>query len=208
MLLNILYSFLGSTILLFLSLFIYKRLAKHYSKIKANAECWWLPEWNCWRFVIKNTNSKDTLNNIKYRTWFRHIKPATSGSSVKSFVDKDLIAGERIILPKDQDLPIFCFRVEEATNKLVFIHTDKLGEPIDKYTLTSNFDAIMIEFQLKIVKLGIIKFEIIREFTLPARLQLNQCPILTLAYFMTHQANEEKCINLFYQSAEAVSSHT
>lgn len=92
------------------------------------SDLWWIPGWNCWRFIVPNMKGPANLWDIEYRCWLREIIPERTGCSVKSFRDIELDAQQRIILPTGQDLPILCFRFERRENNLVFLHTDKFGK--------------------------------------------------------------------------------
>lgn len=104
---SIFFSFLGSALVVGLLYFCYWVSSQHVSRKKAYAKCWWLPGWNCFRFVIRNMRGKNNLILIKYRGWLRSIKPSIVGCSTPTFVDTELISGERILLPGayEKDLP-------------------------------------------------------------------------------------------------------
>jgi hypothetical protein len=120
---DIFISFLGSVAVVLLLYFLYWLSSRSCSRNRAYAQCWWLPGWNCFRFVIRNMHSKVNLICVRHRAWLRATKPPITGCSVKSFVDTEITSGERILLPNEQDLPVLCFRLENNGNRLV--HTDK-----------------------------------------------------------------------------------
>lgn len=173
-LLSILSSFIGSVLVVWTMYKIYARSSRKLSEEKPYAECWWLPAWNCFRFVIRNMDSQEPVFSVKYRSWLRTVKPGGPGSSVNSFVDTELTSDERILLPPSQDLPVVCFRIEEKNGNLRFVHTDKLGTPCSTFQLTSEFEGLNVEYYLRVqlrvsrwLRRLIFKHEITRAFSIP-----------------------------------------
>ena len=205
---SIIWSSLGSALFVFVTLLLYRRMAKKYSNGKAYAECWWLPAWNCFRFVIRNIGSNDTLYSIKYRAYIRNTTDMKSGSSVESYSDHDLNLGERIILRGGEDLPVLCFRIKKKGNKFIFIHTNKFGLKINKYPIAIFNDTIVVEYQLKILRFGFIHFEVTREFTIPSQYQYGGCLIVPIGYFLSEQNQNEHEVGLIFKTAETVSINT
>lgn len=108
---------------------LYIMSATHARWRIANAGCWWLPSANAFRFVIRNIPRRTNLSAIRYRAWLRRVVPASSTMSVRTFVDTELVQGERLLLPGRQDHPVICFRMEIVGQSLKFVVTDKMGEP-------------------------------------------------------------------------------
>lgn len=164
---DILLSAIGSTFVLAVLYHLYWISFRHCSAKRAYAQCWWLPDWNCFRFVIRNMHSEENLMSIKYRAWLRSIQPARLGSSVKTFEDKEIASGERILLYGRQDLPVLCFRFEHHGNDIKFVRTDKFGTLIGLYDIKSEEGSLMIEYYLKIQSWFLFKHEIARVFEIP-----------------------------------------
>src|SRR5437764_256796 len=66
---------------------------------RAMAACWWLPIWRCFRLVIRNMDRAHPITALRYRVWLREARAATAGSSSKTWVDRELAYGDRILLP-------------------------------------------------------------------------------------------------------------
>lgn len=201
---SIIFSFLGSAAVVLLLYLSYWLSSRHCSREKAYAECWWLPGWNCFRFVIRNMHSEDDLSSIKYRAWLRSIKPATKNCSVRTFMDNDIVLGERILLPRGQDLPILCFRFEEQENKVKLIHTDKLGKPINVYDLSPSVDSLKVEYYLKLRSWFLFKHEVIRIFEIPHYLTVEQKEVNVFEHLLTRQQKNEQRILMVFKTAEVV----
>lgn len=233
---DILNSFLGSVAAAVavagLLYFLYRRSSQRCSTEKAYLECWWLPSRKCFRYVIRNMYTKDALFCIKYRAWLREYWPPVDGCSVGTFVDTEIVSGERILLPgrKDspvllpksveselgitissprggQDLPVLCFRFECTENDLKFIHTDKLGNQIgEPYNIGSNVDSLMIEYYLKITSWFHLKHEIVRIFRIPrwGRKKQDNTKVDIFEWFMKKQSGLEQEIPLVVKESEVV----
>lgn len=237
---SIFFSFLGSAVVVGLLYFCYWISSRHVSRKKAYAECWWLPGWNCFRFVIRNMRDKNNLTLIKYRSWLRSIKPSIPGCSTPTFVDTELTTGERILLPgayeKDlpkkkiervvilikrrvmkwikgeeipldggQDLPVLCFRFEDNEGNLKFIHTDKLGTPINTYNISSETDSLKIEYYLKLQSWFLFKHEIVRTFEIPHYLPVDGKKVDVFRYLLKRiQTKGERSVRLVFLTAEDI----
>lgn len=170
---NILFSFVGSALVVLLLYFFYWLSSYRCSRNRAYAECWWLPGWNCYRFVIRNRYSKDNLLSIKYRAWLRVIQPAKEGCSVRTLMDTELVSDERTLLPAGQDLTVLCFRFEKLGYTLKFIQTDKFGKPTKVMDMMMdishkrNIESINVEYYLKLKSWFLFKHEIARAFVIP-----------------------------------------
>jgi len=145
-------SFIGSAFLAFLLVFLYKRSGKKYRRNQLFArDLWWLPGWKCWRFVIRNMEGRSSLHSLRFKAWLREIEPNRPGCSVNTFLDNDLTEGHRFLLPKEQDLPILCFRFEANGDKFEFIKTNKLGDPESRFTLQPGRDYyLMAEYTFQV----------------------------------------------------------
>ena len=203
---SILFSFLGSAVVVVLLYFLYWLSSRRCSRERAYAECWWLPGWNCFRFVIRNMHSEDDLSSVKYRAWLRSIESATQNCSVNTFVDNDIVSGERILLPRGQDLPILCFRFEQHGNMMKLIHTNKLGKPINVYDLGPSVDSLKVEYYLKLRSWFLFKHEIVRIFEIPHYLTTvegKEEDIFDLHFFKKQQQDEHR-IQTTFKTAEVI----
>jgi hypothetical protein len=120
---------------------------------------WWLPPWNCYRLVLRNIEGAREYTDIAYRSWIREVELDRPGCSVKSFADKDLTHGERILLPVGQDLPTICFRLEPEADRFKVICTDKFGTPLLEHTPTRNPQGIYLELRLRAQRWGLLKHD-------------------------------------------------
>lgn len=202
--LSIIFSLVGSAAVLLLLYFLYwlsSRLCLHE---KAYAECWWLPGWNCFRFVIRNMHSENDLSSVRYRAWLRSIKPATKNCSVNTFIDSDIVSGERILLPRGQDLPILCFRFKKQGNMLQLIHTDKLGKPINVHDLSPSVDSLKVEYYLKVRSWFLFKHEVVRAFEIPYYRTVKQKEVNVFEYLLAKQKENEQRIPIVFKTAEVI----
>jgi len=211
LLLSFVVSFAGSAVVLivFYSLFVYS--SRYASRKRAYARLYWLPAWQCFRFVIRNMESKDSLIGTNYRAWLRSIRPSREGSTVKTFVDVALESGERILLPGVQDLPVICFRFEDGENGLKLVHTNKLGEPIHQYDLTSEVDSLKIEYTVKIrgwSLFKIFKHEIVRTFEVSHYLEAKGKKMNAFRYLLNKQEQKEQRIPIVFLTSEDITITT
>lgn len=152
------------------------------------AECWFLPRWNCFRLVIRNIPGHHTLHFIKWRIWLRQVTLRQAGCSVDTYVDTDIGLGERIFLPMGQDLPMTCFRFQESKGDIRLIVTDKLGTPLNAYEL-NNVDSIMAEYHVTVRHWFVFRHDVNRIVLMPlAKEQIKGRPIDFLRdYYLTKQ---------------------
>src|SRR5439155_18434685 len=83
---------------------LYPLVYRAEARKRATAACWWLPIWRSFRLVVRNMDGKDPVTAVRYRIWLRQAKPAIAGSSVITWLDRDLAESERILLPRREDL--------------------------------------------------------------------------------------------------------
>jgi hypothetical protein len=147
---------------------LYLVSAKHAAATIATAECWWLPAANCYRFVIRNIPRHANLFGIRYRAWVRRTVPPSEGISVETYLDTDLLDGERLLLPGRQDLPVLCFRLEASGVVLKLVVTDKIGVPAGKEEeIGEDVKSLMVEFSVRARTWGLFKHEITRLYAVP-----------------------------------------
>ena len=207
MLINILCSFIGSVILVIISFYVYYKLSQYYSKKTICSDCYWIPEFKCWKFMIKNFSSNETFFNIKYSSWISKVD--SSSPFMVSYIKDELSHGERNIISVFENIPVICFRIEKINNQFVFFLTDQFGNTIKKYPDIIQYSIINIEYQLKIIKLGIIKFEINREYSIPTNNRFDSCQVHVPNIFdyMKYQGNKEIRKNFFSKQAEIFSTN-
>ena len=202
---EIFFSFVGSALVICTLYFLYWLSVQLSTKSQAYAECWWLPGWNCFRYVIRNIPNENSLMSIKYRSWFRKVLDPRPGSSVKTLVDTDISCGERIVLPGKQDLPVLCFRFERQGEKLKFIHTDKSGNPFQMYDIEPDLDSLMLEYNLKIQAWYLFKHDVFRLFIIPRRVQVKlKGDVDLFEYLLSCQGDSERKIPLVFRAAEEI----
>lgn len=146
---------------------LYWASAAYARRHVATAECWWLPGANTFRFVIRNIPRKGNLFNLRYRAWLRRDIPATDDISVGTFVDDDLLDGERLLLPGGQDLPIVCFRLEAASHGFKFVRTDKMGTAQDTRAIDDDTVRLMVEFSARARTWFLFKHDVSRLYVVP-----------------------------------------
>jgi hypothetical protein len=96
-------------------------ILKKYSAREGRPQLWYLPPGN------------KTLSDIKYRVRVREVVPACDGSSVATLCDTDLIEVSDTFLFPGTDQILVSFQLKKSDNgKLLVIHTDKLGEKVEK----------------------------------------------------------------------------
>ena len=141
----------------------------------ASLECWWNPDFQTWRIVIRNINSDFTLLDTTYRAWYRLYHRAANNATVITYDDHLLSDGNRVVLPRSQDLPLLCFRLAESAGALVMIVTDKLGVQSARIELRSEQNqAILCEYSTHVVVWRLFKISISRLFMLPDHVELEE----------------------------------
>lgn len=206
-LINILCSFLGSVILVLISFYVYYKLSQYYSKKTICSDCYWIPKFKCWKFMIKNFSSHETFYNIKYSSWISKVDP--SSPFMVSYIRDELSNGERSIISVFDNIPVICFRIEKINNQFTFFLTDQFGNTIKKYSDIIEYDFINIEYQLKIIKLGFVKFEINRQYSIPTNNKFDSCldHVPNIIDYMKYQENKEIRKNFFSKQAEIFSTN-
>ncbi len=127
-------------------------IVKWSSSHDGNPELWYLPSYG-FRLVIRNLPRKKKLFDIKYRSFTRKIIPSNVGSSVKSYIDTELINREDFFLYPGIDQILISFKlISEPNNKVIFIHTDKLGNELSRKSLT-EFDKLISDYTASIKNL-------------------------------------------------------
>ncbi len=154
---------LGAVFLLWL---LYAATARWARKHVATAECWWLPGANSFRFVLRNMPSKTNLSGVRYRVWLRTDAQARDDISVTTLLDDNLAEGERLLLPAGQDLPLICFRFQEAGSDLELLITDKMGVQKDSRRIAHPTSRLMIEFSARARTLQLFKHEVTRLYAI------------------------------------------
>jgi hypothetical protein len=134
---------------------------------KASAELWWLPAWKCFRLVLRNIPVRYEVTDIRSRAWLRDVVPRRDGSSVNSFKDVNLACAERVVLSRDDDYPIVCFRLQKQNEDFHFVLTDKFGVEFGTYALSKEFEELLIEYSAKVQTWNLLKYEINRMFVFP-----------------------------------------
>ena len=134
----------------------------------------YLPDFG-FRLVIRNLPRKNTLSDIKYKTYVRRIVPASFGASVTMYDDKDLVVVDDFFLFAGTDQVLISFKLAKrnGSEKLYFVHTDKLGNDkewiaIDDITfLISDYTANienLFNFDVKVAKHVRVKADLLKEF--------------------------------------------
>jgi hypothetical protein len=119
---------------------------KSFAKKEGQLELWYLPDYG-FRFVIRNIPNKKVLSDIKYKISLRKVLPSSSGSSVGTFYDSEVIKGDDFFLLPGTDKILFSFQIEERSiDNLDLIFTDKLGNEPRRYSL-NDFNMIICEYE-------------------------------------------------------------
>jgi hypothetical protein len=161
------FSVLSSLTAIAMIYLLYIMSATYARRRIANAECWWLPGVGAFRFVVRNIPRRANLSGIRYRAWLRGVVPASDTVSVKTFVDTELVQGERLLLPGRQDHPVICFRLEMLGQILNFVVTDKMGGPEKSLPIDDEGVSLMIEFSVRARTWFLFKHEITRLYSIP-----------------------------------------
>jgi hypothetical protein len=142
------------------------------------------------------------LTDITYRAWLREVRPSRPGSSVNTFVDTELKGGHRILLPTGNDYPVLCFRFERCGEKLRFVHTDKMGQPIHSHEVTEEFEKVVVEYSVKVQTWGLLKHEIRRILVIPS-LAEDEGDVLQYLSSMQKEGRE-RLVPLMFSEAEEI----
>jgi hypothetical protein len=168
---NFIASFFGSLTAIALVYSAYLASACWCANRVAKAGAWWLPGVKSFRFVIRNIPRRGNLTAIRFRVWLRTVVERTPEISVDTYVDSDILTGERILLPGRQDLPLLCFRFETAGSDLSLAVTDKLGQPTGKFTIGREVDFLMFEYSVRARNWYLFKHDISRIYAVPQYLE-------------------------------------
>jgi hypothetical protein len=164
---GLLLNFAGSVAALIVLYGLYIWCSFRSSRDKASAELWWLPAWKCFRLVIRNIPAGYEITDIRSRAWLRDVVPSGPGSSVNSFRDADLVRSDRIMLSREDDYPLVCFRLEKMSDGFTLVLTDKFGTEIESHELSKEFREFLVEYSAKVQTWGLLKYEINRTYVLP-----------------------------------------
>lgn len=205
---NVLASLVAAAIVALLVYRVYVRSASHLKRHRLFAkDLWWLPGWNCWRFVVRNMEGKANLREIEYQCWLREIVPAKAGSSVKSFRDTELTAGRRILLPGGQDLPVLCFRFAERDGNLLLAHTDKFGVLLGEFELTGGSKwELKVEYFLETDSSMHLPHRVRRVLTIPEMAGGKDGEVNCFRRLLGRQNDQECTVPLVFTAAEQVST--
>jgi hypothetical protein len=140
-----------------------------FSSNKASAEVWWLPAWNCFRFVIRNIPYGYEVTDIRSTAWLRDLIPSRDGSSVNSFKDTELTHDGRLMLATNQDYPLLCFRLRRVNDSYHFVLTDKFGTEIKSCELSEEFKQLVVQYSAKLQTWKLFKYECSRTYVIPYR---------------------------------------
>ena len=165
-------SALGSFFAIVMVYALYICSAEYCKSHKAMAECWWLKDARSFRFVIRNMSGSTNLTDIRFRVWMRTIIPSAEGISVKTLVDAEVESGERLLLPRRQDLPLLCFRFEQADSAVALLITDKRGAVLRNFAVPSDLNYLMFEYTARTRHWYLFKHEISRIYALPQYKQI------------------------------------
>ena len=120
-------------------------LLKKSSRRDGMPELWYLPKYG-FRLVIRNMPRNRTLSNINQETYLRKVVPASSGTSVATYMDTLLLKRGDLFLFPGNDQILICFSIEgESIDTLEFIVTDKLGGEKERFPL-SSFDRLIVNY--------------------------------------------------------------
>ena len=117
-------------------------LLKRFALREGRPELWFLPRWG-FRLVIHNITGKKTLSDIRYRALLRRGIPAGDGSTVVTFEDQVLLERDDYFLFPGADQVLLSFSVERVPEGLVLIHTDKLGNEANRFSVTRDHRLIV-----------------------------------------------------------------
>jgi hypothetical protein len=146
---------------------------KSMTKKEGQPALFYLPDYG-FRLVIRNLPRKKTLSDIKYKTYVRRIVPASTGASVATYEDKNLVIVDDFFLFGGIDQVLISFKLakKKGSEKLYFVHTDKLGNEkewiaIDDITFliseyTANIENLF-NFDVKVAKHVRIKADLLKE---------------------------------------------
>lgn len=198
-------SVLSSLIAIAVLYLLYMVSAVYAKRCVAKAECWWLPGAGTFRFVIRNIPRTSNLFDVRYRSWLRKVVQASDTMSVSTFVDTDVIQGERLLLPGRQDQPVICFRLEADGQGLRFIVTDKMGNAEGSWLIDDESVSLMVEFSVRARMWFLFKHEISRLYSIPQyrTLRGERCNVFR-EYLLPMQRSAEQQMKSVLQFADEV----
>jgi hypothetical protein len=175
-LLNILWSFLGSSLVIG-ALLLYAKLAPRLHNLSTigQVETWFVIGSTWWtnRLVLRNIPGESSLFEVRWHVWLREvIPPSPPGVSPATNLDTDLSTGERLMLPGrgphggGEDQTLLSFRIEPSMDGHKLVITDKLGNSNTSYDAT-KFECIHVQCQFQIRHRPLVKHLVTRWYVVP-----------------------------------------
>jgi hypothetical protein len=125
--------------------------------------------------------------------------------SVDTFIDTELAQGERLLLPRRQDQPIICFRLEAVGQDFNLIVTDKMGNPEGSRPVDDQTASLMVEFSARARTWFLFKHDISRLYAIPQfRVIANHRHNVFREYLLPIQSSHEQQMKSVLQYADEV----
>lgn len=207
LLLGVLASMVATVVVALILFLFYSNSARSLKRNRTFAQdLWWLPKWQCWRFVIRNMKGDACLYDVEFRSWLREIEPADVDSSVSSFRDFALENGRRVLLPQGQDLPILCFRLERKDAALQVTKTDKFGTAAQSFPITTGLDyELKAEYAFTLTPPSQVAHRVRRLLTIPGSLEREGRRLSLFSYLEARQSRTEASVAVVFTEDEQIS---
>ncbi len=122
-----------------------------------------------------------------------------------TFVDAEVESGERLLLPRRQDLPLLCFRFERAGSALALLITDKRGAVLRTFSVPFDLNYLMFEYSARTRNWYLFKHEISRIYVLPQYKQIDgERRNVFTEYFLALQSGAERQAKSVLKFAEEI----
>jgi hypothetical protein len=123
-------------------------ILKRSSKRDGNPELWYLPDYG-FRLVIRNIPRKRIFSGIKYRALLRRKHLPSRGATVRTLEDRQILNKEDFFLFPGTDQVLISFRLEIDDKYVLFIHTDKISNEIERFQLGKK-DSLIVDYSATI----------------------------------------------------------
>lgn len=160
-------------------------LLKRYSRKEGAPELWYLPQYG-FRLVMRNNPGTKTLSEIRYRALIREVIPPGAGASVVTWNDRLLHERDDFFLFPHADQVLLSFQLERGESGLIFVYTDKLGNAIERITLSDR--AVVIADYVANVE-NLFNFDV----KLAKRVEITMTDLFAVAEVVAKSNVEQEC---------------
>ncbi|MGB3552778.1 MAG: hypothetical protein WA993_19015 [Candidatus Binatus sp.] len=125
-------------------------LLRRFSRNEGLPQLWYLPRFG-FRLVIRNLPRRKALKDIRYQAVLRSLSPPSSGATVGTINDDQLLVRQDFFLFPGTDQVLICFRIEGSSlDDLSFVLTNKMGDQ-ERRIAIDTFDRLVCDYTATLV---------------------------------------------------------